>query len=78
MQHILNSGLLTRALSAVQRFARDEKGVTTLEYGILAAGIAVVIGALVADDGIFANTVTELFQRVLDALPSVSSSSSGS
>lgn len=75
MQFILQNELLGRLVSALRRFAVDEKGVTTLEYGILAAGIAVIIGAIVSDDGIFYQTINELFQRVLDALPTVSSSS---
>lgn len=75
MHFILQNELLGRLVSALRRFAVDEKGVTTLEYGILAAGIAVIIGAIVSDDGIFYQTINELFQRVLDALPTVSSSS---
>ncbi len=31
----------------VQRFARDETGVTAIEYGLIAAGIAVAIIAVV-------------------------------
>ena len=32
---------------SVQRFVRDESGVTAIEYGLIAAGIAVVIIAAV-------------------------------
>jgi pilus assembly protein Flp/PilA len=34
-------------MSMVQRFLRDEKGATAIEYGLIAAGIAVVIVAAV-------------------------------
>ena len=34
-------------MSMVQRFLRDEKGATAIEYGLIAAGIAIVIIAAV-------------------------------
>ena len=34
-------------MSIVQRFLRDEKGATAIEYGLIAAGIAIVIVAAV-------------------------------
>ena len=36
----------------VQRFARDESGATAIEYGLIAAGIAVVIIAAVQSVGV--------------------------
>jgi pilus assembly protein Flp/PilA len=35
-------------LSAVQRFARDEEGITAIEYGLIAALMAVMIGGAAA------------------------------
>ncbi len=61
---------------SVKDFLKDEKGVTTLEYGVLAAGIAVVIGAIVSTDGVFNQTIEELFDRILESLPSTTSSGS--
>jgi pilus assembly protein Flp/PilA len=45
----------------VQRFLKDEEGVTAIEYGLIAALIAVVIIAAVAAVGDELNLV---FQRV--------------
>lgn len=67
--------MLRKTISALRDFLKDEQGVTTLEYGILAAGVAVVIGAIVSTDGVFNETIEELFNRVLEALPTTSSGS---
>jgi pilus assembly protein Flp/PilA len=56
-------------------FKNDDRGVTSIEYGILAAGIAVIFGALVASDGSFFNTLNKLFENILDQLPQGSGSS---
>lgn len=66
----------SRLNGSFKDFLKDEKGVTTLEYGVLAAGIAVVIGAIVSTDGVFNQTIEELFDRILDSLPSTTSSGS--
>jgi pilus assembly protein Flp/PilA len=34
-----------KALSAVRRFIRDERGVTAIEYGLIASVIAVAVAA---------------------------------
>ena len=60
-------------LRQLKDFLRDESGVTAIEYGILAAGVAVVIGALVSSDGTFSNTLDSLFDNILDQLPQESS-----
>jgi pilus assembly protein Flp/PilA len=65
--------IFERLMSCLRRVWRDESGVTSIEYGILAAGVAVVIGALVASDGTFATTLDKLFQNILDQLPQASS-----
>ncbi|MBN9460327.1 MAG: Flp family type IVb pilin [Burkholderiales bacterium] len=46
-----------RFIQAAKRFARDEEGVTAIEYGLIAALIAVVIAAAVAIVGTQLNTV---------------------
>lgn len=50
-------------------FLRSKRGVTAIEYGILAAGVAIVIGALVSSDGPLANAINELFRNIVDHLP---------
>ena len=50
-------------------FFRSKRGVTAIEYGILAAGVAIVIGALVSSDGPLANAINELFRNIVDHLP---------
>jgi pilus assembly protein Flp/PilA len=59
-----------------RRLATEETGITSIEYGILAAGVAVVVGALVSSDGAFSTTINELFQRVLDQLPQAAAAKS--
>ncbi|MDR1658284.1 MAG: Flp family type IVb pilin [Deltaproteobacteria bacterium] len=56
-------------------FLKSEAGVTTIEYGILAAGLAVIIGFLVADDGKFSSTLSSIFDTILEQLPQADSSS---
>ncbi|MGC7402558.1 Flp family type IVb pilin [Pandoraea pneumonica] len=46
----------------IRLFARDERGVTALEYGILAAIVAVVIGVTVSPG--LTNTFTSIFTKV--------------
>jgi pilus assembly protein Flp/PilA len=63
-------------LSQISSFLRRQDGVTTIEYGILAAGLAVIIGALVVDGGHISNTLTKIFDNILEQLPQSSSSGS--
>lgn len=37
-----------KALSAVRRFIRDERGVTAIEYGLIASVIAVAVATALA------------------------------
>ncbi|MDR2366736.1 MAG: Flp family type IVb pilin [Deltaproteobacteria bacterium] len=53
----------------LSRFARDERGVTTIEYGILAAGLALIIAALVAENGAFNNALNSIFEHIIEQLP---------
>ncbi|WP_034301096.1 Flp family type IVb pilin [Herbaspirillum sp. RV1423] len=53
----------------LRRFLCDQRGVTAIEYGILAAGLAVVIGTLVSTDGAFSKAITEIFKNIVSNLP---------
>lgn len=56
---------------ATRRFLRDEEGVTAIEYGLIAAlvAIALVVGATALGNGL--NT---LFQKIANCLAAPSSS----
>lgn len=49
----------------LNRFARSESGVTAIEYGIIAAGIAIVLIAVLSSLGI---ELRDVFQTVADSL----------
>ncbi|GAB3626985.1 Flp pilus assembly protein, pilin Flp [Pandoraea terrae] len=53
----------------IRRFSRDEAGVTALEYGILAAVVAVVIGGVFSTQ--MSTTVTSIFSKVSAAVTNV-------
>lgn len=53
------------ALSAVRRFIRDDRGVTAIEYGLIASVIAVAVGVALdpvqaALNAVFASVTTAL------------------
>lgn len=52
-------------MSTFKKFVRDESGATAIEYGLIAAGIAVVIITIVGSVG---TELTARFQDVLDGL----------
>jgi pilus assembly protein Flp/PilA len=52
-------------MSTLLRFARDQKGATAIEYGLIAAGIAVAIIAVVQGLG---GKLQSTFQAVQDNL----------
>jgi pilus assembly protein Flp/PilA len=54
---------------ATRRFMRDEEGVTAIEYGLIAALIAVVIIAAVGAVGTNLNTVFEMIRDCLAGGP---------
>ncbi|MDQ1314209.1 MAG: pilus assembly protein Flp/PilA [Pseudomonadota bacterium] len=56
---------MKKLISGVQRFLKDEEGVTAIEYGLIAALIAVVIIVAVQTVGTNLNAV---FLRVASAL----------
>jgi pilus assembly protein Flp/PilA len=50
---------------ATRRFMRDEEGVTAIEYGLIAAliALAIIVGATALGTGL-----NDLFQRIADCL----------
>jgi pilus assembly protein Flp/PilA len=50
--------------SLFTRFAKDESGATAIEYGLIAAGLAVVIIAVFSKGGKFGTTLEDLFTKV--------------
>ena len=64
VQYVLTFGKLLK---------QDQRGVTAIEYGILAAGVAVLIGSLVASDGTLSQTLSSVFQNILNQLPQAES-----
>lgn len=55
----------SRLLAAVPRFLRDESAATSIEYAMIASGIAVAIAATVVKLG---SSVTGLYSNVLTAM----------
>jgi pilus assembly protein Flp/PilA len=52
-------------MSTFKRFLRDESGATAIEYGLIAAGISVVIiGAVNAIGGKLSNTFTNISDQL--------------
>jgi pilus assembly protein Flp/PilA len=56
-------------LMSIKRFGKDEEGVTAIEYGLIAALIAVVIVTAVITVGTQLNIV---FQNIADGLKTTS------
>jgi pilus assembly protein Flp/PilA len=54
-----------KVASFIKKFARDEKGVTYIEYGLIAALIAVVVVGLTGDIG---NQLVDKFTTILTEL----------
>lgn len=50
-------------------FLKNKDGVTSIEYGILAAGLAVAIAAIVAPEGTFRQALDDIFDAVVEAVP---------
>ncbi|WP_374584306.1 Flp family type IVb pilin [Pseudoduganella sp.] len=57
-----------KALSAVKRFIRDERGVTAIEYGLIAAVIALAVATTM--DGV-KDALETVFNDVRDRLNGV-------
>ncbi len=60
-------------LNIIKNFINDESGITAIEYGFIAAGVAVILGALVANDGVFSETLNTLFDNIVEQMPEASS-----
>ncbi len=56
---------MKKLYSGIQRFVRDEEGVTAIEYALIASLIAVVIIAAVRLVGL---DVRDTFQAIADAI----------
>jgi pilus assembly protein Flp/PilA len=54
-----------RAMEAIKKFMKGEEGVTAIEYGLIAAGIAVAVVAVVF---ILGTKINAAFQSVADCL----------
>ena len=48
----------------IHEFMKSEKGVTSIEYGILAAGLAIVISTVLGDDGAFTKALRGTFDGI--------------
>jgi pilus assembly protein Flp/PilA len=57
--------IIMKALSAVRRFIRDERGVTAIEYGLIASLIALAVGTAMTS---VSTELTNVFNDVVDAL----------
>ena len=56
---------MRNAISAIRDFIRDEAGQDIIEYGLLAAFIAIVAALLLV---LFKEPITSIYQRILDYL----------
>lgn len=52
----------------ISDFLKSEKGVTSIEYGVLAAGLAAVIAIVLGDDGAFTQALTGAFDTVANSI----------
>lgn len=50
--------------SLITRFVKDESGATAIEYGLIAAGLAVVIVTLFSGTGGITGTINGLFTKI--------------
>lgn len=62
---------MNNIISAVGKFFRDEEGQDIIEYGLLAAFIAIVAALLIL---LFKTPIQTIYQRILDYLNAASSS----
>jgi pilus assembly protein Flp/PilA len=62
--------IIMKALCAVRRFIRDERGVTAIEYGLIAAVIALAVATAMTD---VQTALTGVFDQVKGALEGTAS-----
>ena len=58
---------MSKLILSVQNFLRDEEGATAIEYGLIAALIAV---AIITAAGNVGTELSDMFQRIADILAS--------
>ncbi|MBT0570739.1 Flp family type IVb pilin [Curvibacter sp. CHRR-16] len=51
-------------IQQLKSFARDESGVTAIEYGILAAAMAAAVGVIFGSDGAFITALRNKFDSI--------------
>lgn len=66
--------MLLKLWAKKEAFTRSEEGATAIEYGLIAAGIAVAISAVVFT---FGNELRDMFQDTADAISSRADDGSG-
>ena len=64
MSDCYETGQLTRRTSVLRKFLRDESGATAIEYGLIAAGIAL---AIITAVGLTGDKLVQLFTSLLTA-----------
>lgn len=63
--------LRVKTKNLVSKFVKNEQGVTAIEYAIVAAGVAAVVMIIFANDGIVAQTLTNVFSTLQNRLVAV-------
>lgn len=53
------------------KFIKNEQGVTAIEYAIVAAGVAAVVMIIFANNGVVAQTLTNVFGALSNKLTNV-------
>lgn len=49
----------------------DVRGVTTIEYGVLAAGLALVVSVILGEDGAFTEALESAFGKVTESIEKI-------
>lgn len=50
------------------QFFNNKSGVTSIEYAVIAAGIAAIVSVLFANDGVVGNSMTKVFEELSKSL----------
>jgi pilus assembly protein Flp/PilA len=58
----------------MRRFAKDDSGISAVEYGLLAAGIAIGLWAFIGDEGGIGPSLRGVFEGVADGLSDIPTS----
>ena len=64
-------------MKTIMTFLKSEDGVTSVEYGVLAAGLAVAIGGLVAQDGLLDESMKAIFSKIVSSVPTTTPTQPG-